>query len=198
MAHRKPPGQEPGHGPGHPVPPSPSPSPCAPEELIPAILQAHGKDARILGLDLGRRTIGLALSDVRRSMAGPLETIRRTRLANDLERIRTLVVREGIGGFVLGLPLNMDGSEGPRCQATRQFAADLGRAVPLPLTFWDERLSSFEADQRMQGARLGPHRRLERIDRLAAQVILQDFLDHVSRQTWKEDEERPTEPRNTV
>jgi putative Holliday junction resolvase len=137
---------------------------------------------RLLGLDLGTRTIGLALSDVSRTIATPLETIARTRLARDLDRLAAIVAREAVGGFVLGLPVQMDGREGKRCQATRQFARDLLGRADLPLLLWDERLSTV-AVQRMliTEADIGRHRRQVVVDRVAAAWILQGALDALAR-----------------
>ena len=100
------------------------------------------KGARLLGIDLGEKTIGLALSDVGRSIATPLETIRRRKFTPDAERIRAIALQFQVGAVIMGLPLNMDGSEGPRAQATRAFARNLGRLLDLPVLFWDERLST--------------------------------------------------------
>jgi putative Holliday junction resolvase len=146
------------------------------------LLDGMAPGMRVLGLDLGTRTIGLALSDVGRQIASPYETVRRSKLKADIERIRDVVAREGVGGFVLGLPLNMDGSEGPRCQATRQFAADLGKAIDLPLCFWDERLSTFAAENLLIEGGMSRRKRGQVIDKVAAAVILQGCLDHVARQ----------------
>ncbi len=141
------------------------------------------RDARLLGLDLGTRTIGLALSDTGRMIATPYETVKRTKLKADLARLRAVVDREGVGGFVLGLPVNMDGSEGPRCQATRQFAADLLKEIDLPLAFWDERLSTFAAEELLIEADMSRKRRKAVIDKVAAAVILQGCLDFLRAQT---------------
>lgn len=135
------------------------------------------RDARVLGLDLGTRTIGLALSDVGRMIATPYETVKRTKLKADLARLAAVIEREGVGALVLGLPINMDGSEGRRCQATRQFAADLGKQIDLPLAFWDERLSTFAAEEALIAADMSRKRRKDVIDKVAAAVILQGFLD---------------------
>jgi putative Holliday junction resolvase len=109
--------------------------------------------------------------------------VKRTRLKADLERLAVVVAREGVGGFVLGLPLNMDGSEGPRAQATRQFAADLLKAIPLPLCFWDERLSSFAAESLLIEGGVKRKKRGQVIDKLAATVILQGCLDRIRQDT---------------
>ena len=135
------------------------------------------RNARVLGLDLGTRTIGLALSDVGHTIATPFDTITRSKLAGDLARLKTVIETEDVGALVLGLPVNMDGSEGPRCQATRQFAADLLRAMDIPLTFWDERLSTRAAESALLEADVSRKRRAEIIDKVAAAIILQGFLD---------------------
>jgi putative Holliday junction resolvase len=139
------------------------------------------RDARILGLDLGTRTVGLALSDVGRTLATPYDTIKRTKLAADLARLESVIAKEGVGALVLGLPVNMDGSEGPRCQATRQFATDLLKRIDLPLAFWDERLSTRAAEAALLEADTSRRRRAQVIDKVAAAVILQGFLDFAAR-----------------
>ncbi|HST93587.1 MAG TPA: Holliday junction resolvase RuvX, partial [Microvirga sp.] len=111
------------------------------EELI-ALFDGLAPRARLLGIDLGTKTIGLALSDVERRIATPLETIKRVKFTPDVERIRALIDRYEVGGLVFGLPLNMDGTEGPRSQATRAFVRNLKPLVPLPVLFWDERMST--------------------------------------------------------
>ncbi len=136
--------------------------------------------ARILALDLGRRTIGLALSDVGHTIATPYLTIRRTKLKADIGRIMAIIAEHGVGALVVGLPINMDDSEGPRCQATRQFAADLLKVRDLPLAFWDERLSSHAAEEALLEAALSPKRRAAIIDKVAAAVILQGCLDFLA------------------
>ncbi len=137
------------------------------------------KGARLLGIDLGEKTIGLALSDVGRSIATPLETIRRTKFTPDAERIRTLVSGFEIGGIVIGLPLNMDGSEGPRAQATRAFARNLASRTELPMAFWDERLSTAAVTRTLIEADASRARRAELVDKMAAAYILQGALDRL-------------------
>ena len=109
---------------------------------IEALVAALPKGARLLGIDLGTKTIGLALSDVERRIATPLETLKRTKFTPDADAIRRVVDRFGVGGLVVGLPLNMDGTEGPRSQATRAFVRNLKPLVKIPVAFWDERLST--------------------------------------------------------
>lgn len=135
--------------------------------------------ARLLGFDVGEKTIGLALSDATRMIATPLETIRRGKFARDVETIRGSVQRHGVGAFVLGLPVNMDGSEGPRCQSVRAFARNLLARIDLPLVFWDERLSTAAVTRMMIDADLSRARRAQLVDKAAAAYILQGFLDHL-------------------
>ncbi|MBM3566795.1 MAG: Holliday junction resolvase RuvX [Alphaproteobacteria bacterium] len=135
-------------------------------------------NTRVLGLDVGKKTIGLALSDVRRAVASPMETVSRTKLAKDIERIRTVAADQGVGGLVVGLPVSMDGTEGPRCQSVRQFAADLAKAIDLPLAFFDERLSTAAVERVLiEEADMSRRRRDEVIDKMAAAYILQGALD---------------------
>jgi putative Holliday junction resolvase len=145
------------------------------------LLDGIARDGRVLGLDLGTKTIGLALSDAGRMIATPYETVKRTKLKADLARLNDIISKEGVAALVLGLPINMDGSEGPRCQATRQFADDLGKLINLPLAFWDERLSTYAAEQILIEADLSRERRREVIDKVAAAVILQGCLDAMRR-----------------
>ncbi len=134
---------------------------------------------RVMGLDLGEKTIGIALSDTTLAIASPAETIRRGKFQADAERLGKLVAANKVGGFVLGLPINMDGSEGPRCQSVRAFANNLLGKMDLPLTFWDERLSTAAVTRTMLEADLSRARRAELVDKLAAAYILQGFLDHL-------------------
>jgi len=133
--------------------------------------------ARLLGLDVGEKTIGLALSDTTLTVASPMTTLRRGKFAADAERIAGIAAQEGVGGLVLGLPINMDGSEGPRCQSVRQFARNLGKRLPLPLAFWDERLSTAAVTRTLLSADMTRKRRAETVDKLAAAYILQGALD---------------------
>jgi putative holliday junction resolvase len=137
------------------------------------------KGARLLGIDLGEKTIGLALSDVGRSIATPLETIRRSKFTPDAERIRALAARFEVGAIVVGLPLNMDGSEGPRAQATRAFVRNLARLLGLPIVFWDERLSTAAVTRTLLDADASRARRGEVVDKMAAAYILQGALDRL-------------------
>lgn len=136
----------------------------------------------IAGLDLGTRTIGVAVSDTLRSVATPLETIRRRKFSTDAARLLEITAARGIVGLVLGLPLNMDGSEGPRCQSTRAFARNLAGLTDLPITFWDERLSTVAAERALLEADTSRKRRSEVIDHVAAAYILQGALDRIGRE----------------
>ncbi len=139
-------------------------------------------NTRLLGLDLGAKTIGLALSDLGRTVASPVETIKRTKFRADAHRLKTLVEAHHVAGLVLGLPLNMDGSEGPRCQSTRDFARNLETIIDRPITFWDERLSTAAVERVLiQDADLSRKRRSELTDKMAAAFILQGFLDFLKR-----------------
>jgi putative Holliday junction resolvase len=139
----------------------------------------------LLGLDLGDKTIGVAASDPMRSVASPIETIRRRKFSLDADRLLALAGQRGAGGLVLGLPRNMDGSEGPRCQSTRAFARNLSRLTDLSIGFWDERLSTVAAEKALLEADTSRRRRAEVIDHVAAGYILQGALDrlrHIDRE----------------
>ncbi len=133
----------------------------------------------LAGLDLGTVTIGVAVSDGLRHVASPLETIRRRKFTADAARLLEILQARAIAGIVLGLPLNMDGSEGPRCQATRAFARNLSRLTDLPIGFWDERLSTVAAERALLEADTSRARRAEVIDHVAAGYILQGALDRL-------------------
>jgi putative Holliday junction resolvase len=134
----------------------------------------------LMGLDLGTRTIGIAVSDTRLRIASPLETVRRTKFGVDAERLLALVEARAIAGLVLGLPRNMDGSEGARAQSARAFARNLALRTVLPITFWDERLSTVAAERALLEADASRRRRAEVVDHVAAGYILQGFLDRLA------------------
>ncbi len=134
---------------------------------------------RLIGIDPGSKTLGLALSDVGRQIASPLETIARTKFTADAERLLAHVDQLGVGGLVIGLPVNMDGSEGPRAQSARALARNLSKLRALPILMWDERLSSAAAERVLLEADQSRKRRAEVIDKLAATVILQGALDRI-------------------
>jgi putative Holliday junction resolvase len=136
---------------------------------------------KLLGLDLGTKTIGVAISDGMRYSATPLETIKRLKFTQDAERLLVLIVENAAVGIVLGLPLNMDGSEGPRAQSTRAFARNLAQKTPLPIVFWDERMSTMAVTRTLIEADVRRDRRAEVVDKLAASYILQGALERLRR-----------------
>lgn len=136
-------------------------------------------DARLIGIDGGTTTLGLALSDVSRIIASPLLTIERTKFKADAARLLGLIDEHKVCGLVLGLPTNMDGSEGPRCQATRALARNLNALSPVPILLWDERLTTAAAERLLIAADTTRKRRAEVIDKLAATLILQGALDRL-------------------
>lgn len=133
----------------------------------------------LIGLDLGDKTIGVAVSDSFRSVATPLETVKRKKFGVDAARLLELIKERDLGGILLGLPLNMDGSEGPRCQSTRAFARNLSRLTDLPIGFWDERLSTVAAERMLLENDTSRARRADLIDNVAASYILQGALDRM-------------------
>ena len=148
-------------------------------ETIEDFLAALPPVRAVAGLDLGEKTIGVAVSDRMLSVASPLQTIRRTKFTKDAEALLALVAARELGGLVLGLPRNMDGTEGPRCQSTRAFARNLSRLTDLPIGFWDERLSTVAAERALLEADTSRKRRSEVIDHVAAGYILQGALDRI-------------------
>ena len=134
---------------------------------------------KLLGLDLGTKTIGIAVSDGMRYSATPLETIQRTKFTADAARLLELIAENAAVALVLGLPLNMDGSEGPRVQSTRAFARNLAQKTPVPMFFWDERLSTSAVTRMLIEADTRRDKRAEVVDKLAASYILQGFLDRL-------------------
>lgn len=148
--------------------------------LDPAAFRSKlGRNQRLIGVDVGTKTLGLALSDVERRIASGLETIRRTKFKADAARLLSLATQHGVGGLVLGLPLNMDGSVGPRAQATRAFQRNLALLTDLPMLFWDERLTTAEAERLLISDDASRRRRAEVIDKLAATIILQTAMDRM-------------------
>lgn len=134
----------------------------------------------IAGLDLGDKTIGVAVSDLRRQVATPIEVIRREKFTIDAGRLLALLQARGAVGIVLGLPLNMDGSVGPRVQATQAFARNLEKLTDMPIAYWDERLSTVAAERALLEADTSRKRRKEVIDQVAAGYILQGALDRLA------------------
>lgn len=141
---------------------------------------ALARNSRLLGLDVGSKTIGLAISDSSLRVASPLSTIRRAKFAADAREVNRIIGERGIGGLVIGLPIAMDGSEGPRCQSVRQFGTNLLGVVDLPVAFWDERFSTIGAERPLREAAMSHRRRADVIDKLAAAYILQGALDRLA------------------
>lgn len=133
----------------------------------------------LAALDLGTKTIGVAVSDRLLSVATPLETVKRQKFTLDAARLIVIAQARDLGGLILGLPRNMDGSEGPRCQSTRAFARNLSALTDLPIGFWDERLSTVAAERALLEANTSRKRRAEVIDHVAAGIILQGALDRI-------------------
>jgi len=154
------------------------PAPILPLAEAAPLLPARGA---LLGLDLGTKTIGVAASDPDRRLATGVETIARKNFTADAQRLLALAAERKAAGFVLGLPLNMDGSEGPRAQATRAFARNLAKLTALPIAFWDERLSTAAVERELIGADVSRAKRAAVIDQHAAIFILQGALDRLMR-----------------
>jgi putative Holliday junction resolvase len=144
---------------------------------LPALLKPL---QRLLGLDLGTKTIGLALSDVGLTIASPLATIQRVKFTKDVEVMLTHVRQHDVGGLVVGLPLNMDGTEGPRVQSTRAFVRNLERLTPLPVAYVDERMSTLAVTRTLLAADASRARRAEVVDKMAAAYLLQSALDQIA------------------
>ena len=145
---------------------------------VAALLPARGA---LIGLDLGTKTIGVATSDPQRKLATGVETIARKGFTTDARRVLTLAAERSAVGFVLGLPINMDGSEGPRAQSTRAFARNLGKLTELPIALWDERLSTAAVERELIAADVSRAKRAAVIDQHAAAFILQGALDRLAR-----------------
>jgi putative holliday junction resolvase len=137
--------------------------------------------ARLLGLDLGTKTIGLALSDVERRIASPLETIQRIKFKQDAAALLKVTQTHAIAGLVIGLPLNMDGTEGPRVQSTRAFVRHLAPLTALPIVLWDERMSTLAVTRTLLAADASRAKRAAVVDKMAAAYILQGALDRLAR-----------------
>lgn len=149
-------------------------------ESIEEFLAVLPQGRAIFGLDFGEKTIGVAASDLRRSVATPITVIRRTKFTEDAKALLALLTARNIAGMILGLPRNMDGSEGPRAQATRAFARNLEKLTDLPIGYWDERLSTVAATRALLEADTSRKRRNEVIDQVAAGYILQGALDRMT------------------
>lgn len=134
----------------------------------------------LMGLDLGTKTIGVAISDVLRAVGSPHQTIKRTKFTRDAAILQEIAQDRSVCGIVLGLPRNMDGTEGPRAQSTRAFARNLAPVIHLPICFWDERLSTVAAERALLDADASRRKRADVIDNIAAAYILQGFLDRLA------------------
>jgi putative Holliday junction resolvase len=146
---------------------------------VAAFAAALAPSRRLIGIDAGTKTLGLALSDVSRFIASPLETIQRTKFTADAARLLQIAAEHNVTGFVLGWPVNLDGTIGPRAQATRAFARNVNKLTPLPIFLWDERLSTAEAERMLIAADASRKRRADVIDKLAATIILQGALNRM-------------------
>jgi putative Holliday junction resolvase len=140
---------------------------------------ALAQDQRLLGLDLGEKTIGIALSDTSRSIATPMETLRKSKFAADASRIGKIVSEQNVGAVVIGQPLNMDGSDGPSAQSARAFGRNLAARMTVPIVFWDERLSTVAVTRTLLDADASRRRRAEVVDKMAAAYILQGVIDRL-------------------
>ena len=149
-------------------------------EDVEAFLRAVPPGQAIAGLDLGTKTIGVALSDRLLGSATPVTVLKRTKFGADADALLALLTAREVGGIVLGLPRNMDGTEGPRAQSTRAFARNLNQRAALPLTFWDERLSTVAAERALLEADTSRAKRAQVIDQVAASYILQGALDRIA------------------
>jgi len=156
-----------------------APMPLLTISELSAALPRH---SRLMGLDLGTKTIGLALSDVLRSIATPFDTIRRTKFTKDVEHLFAAMAKHEVGGLVLGLPVEMDGAEGARCQSTRAFVRNLLNLRDVPVALWDERLSTAAVTRTLLEADASRARRAEVVDKMAAAYILQGALDALAHQ----------------
>jgi putative Holliday junction resolvase len=151
------------------------------EDLLAHLSERGDERPGLLALDVSKRAIGVAGADAGWRLATPLTTIRRRRWAEDLRRLEDIIAERAAGALVIGWPLNMDGSEGPRCQAVRAFADKLDEALTLPILLWDERLTTFAAEEAAEGAGLRGKKRAEMLDALAAAAVLQDCLNALAR-----------------
>lgn len=163
-----------------PAPPSPPPQPGSTTLEIADFAAALPATGRLIGIDSGTKTLGLALSDTRRTIASALETIIRRKFSIDAARLLDLIAAHEVCGLVIGLPFNLDGSEGPRAQAARALARNLNKLTPVPILLWDERLTTVIAERMLIEADQSRKRRDAVIDKLAATLILQGALDRIA------------------
>ena len=150
-------------------------------QSLPELIKYLPKKSRLLGLDVGRKTIGLAVSDSDLKIATTVGTIRRSKFTKDVNDLDTIITERQVNGLVLGLPISMDGNEGPACQSVRQFAVNLDNILEIGITFWDERLSTSAVERLLtKEADLSRNRRSKIVDKMAAAYILQGALDSLS------------------
>ena len=152
------------------------PGPIAIEDLAKSL----PVKARLIGVDLGAKTIGLAISDIERRLASPLKTLRRTAFARDADALTAILAEFDIAGIVLGLPLDLDGRDSPRAQSTRAFARNLAKQTDLPIVFWDERFSTAVVTRSLIANDVSRAKRAEVVDKMAAAYILQGALDRLA------------------
>jgi len=153
-----------------------------------AELTAHlARGKPLLGLDIGEKTIGLALSDATLLIATPLSTIKRSKFQRDAGTLAGVIEAHDVGGLIIGLPINMDGSEGPKCQSVRQFAANLLDRMDMEIAFWDERLSTVAVTRTMIEADISRARQKAAVDKMAAAYILQGALDFLGNRQSRTD-----------
>ena len=151
-------------------------------QSLPELIKYLPKNSRLFGLDVGRKTIGVAVSDSDMKIATTVGTIRRSKFTKDVKNLDAIITERQVNGLVLGLPISMDGNEGPACQSLRQFAVNLDNVMEIGITFWDERLSTSAMERLLtKEADLSRNRRSEIIDKMAAAYILQGALDSLSR-----------------
>lgn len=142
-------------------------------------LKAVPAQGRLLALDVGETTIGLALSDAGRMIASPLFTIERRKFSKDIEQLKDVIAEHSVTGLVVGYPVNMDGSQGPRTQSVRTFVSNVKKHIALPVLLWDERMTTMAVERVMLQADMSRARRAELVDKLAAGYILQGVLDRM-------------------
>lgn len=152
-------------------------------ENLDSLKQHLKRDSRLLGLDVGEKTIGLALSDVMRTIATPFVTLTRTKMKADSVKLAEIVAKQNVAALIIGYPINMDGSLGPRAQATRDYADALAKFIELPMLLADERMSTMAVTRAIEEAEMSRNRRDDVVDKMAAAYILQGVLDRLNYQT---------------
>ena len=150
-------------------------------EKVSELIKTFPKGSRLLGLDVGKKNIGIAISDLGLKIASPNSHLKRTKLKKDIESLEQIILDKNIGGLICGLPIKLDGSEGKDCQSIRQFAKDVNAEISIGISFWDERLSTVAVERVLiQEANLSRQRRAQIVDKVAAVYILQSALDYLS------------------